>query len=87
MDKKRIYFNQSPEPTLGVEAELLTVSKDAYNLCPGAPAILDTFADDIHHVKEEQLECIVEVNTSICNDITDIVKYSINELKRGINTE
>ena len=71
LDKERIYFNQSPKPTLGVEAELYTVSKDTYNLCPGAPVILDTFSDDIH-VKEELLECIVEVNTGICNDVTEV---------------
>ena len=71
MNKNRIYFNQSPKPTLGVEAELYTVSKDTFNLCSGAPAILDTFADDIH-VKEELLECIVEVNTGICNDVAEV---------------
>ena len=71
MNKNRIYFSQSPKPTLGVEAELYTVSKDTLNLCSGAPAILDTFADDIH-IKEELLECIVEVNTGICNDVTEV---------------
>ena len=71
MNKNRIYFSQSPKPTLGVEAELYTVSKDTFNLCPGAPAILDTFADDIH-VKEELFECIVEANTGICNNVADV---------------
>ena len=71
MNKNRIYFSQSPKPTLGVEAELYTVSKDTFNLCSGAPTILDTFADDIH-VKEELLECILEVNTGICNDVAEV---------------
>ena len=71
MNKNRIYFSQSPKPTLGVEAELYTVSKDTFNLYPGAPIILDTFADNIH-VKEELFECIVEVNTGICNDVAEV---------------
>ena len=71
MNKDRIYFNQSPKPTLGVEAELYTVSKDTFNLCSGAPKILDYFKDDIN-VKEELLECIVEVNTSICDNVDEV---------------
>ena len=71
MTKDRIYFNQSPQPTIGVEAELFTVSKNNFNLYPGAPAILNKFEDDIH-VKEELLECIVGVNTGICQDVADV---------------
>ena len=33
MNKGRIYFNQSPKPTIGVEAELFTINKDTYELC------------------------------------------------------
>ena len=61
--------------------ELYTVSKDTFNLCPGAPAILDTFADDIH-VKEELLECIVEVNTGICNDVGEIRSDLANTISK-----
>ena len=83
MNKNRIYSSQSPKPTLGVEAELYTVSKDTFNLCSCTPAILDIFAADIH-VKEELLECIVEVNTGICNDVTQLPildSWIINENK------
>ena len=52
MNKDRIYFNSSPKPTLGVEAELYTVSKDTFNLCQGAPEILNCFKND-KKVKEE----------------------------------
>ena len=83
MNKNRIYFSQSPKPTLGVEAELYTVSKDTFNLCSGAPAILDTFADDIH-VKEELLECIVEVNTGICNDVAEVRSDLANTIDKLI---
>ena len=68
MEKDALYFNYSPKPTIGIEAELFTVSKNDLNLCPGAPSILDSFKDDIQ-VKEELLECIVEINTGICENV------------------
>ena len=71
MNQDRIYFNHSSQPTIGVEAELYTVSMDNYNLCSGAPKILEFFRDDIH-VKEELLECIIEINTGICNTVADV---------------
>ena len=71
MTNNNLYFNYSTKPTIGVEAELYTVSKEDYNLCSGAPAILNSFKEDIH-VKEELLECIVEINTGICNNIAEI---------------
>ena len=101
MNKNRIYFNQSPKPTLGVEAELYTVSKDTFNLCPGAPAILDTIDKLIKVAIElgcreelEKLADIAENNQAPYkrqiiqyeknNDLTDIVKDSINGLREGI---
>ena len=44
-NKGGIYFNHSPKPTIGVEVELFIVSKDTYNLCPGAPFILEAFPE------------------------------------------
>ena len=79
MIKDRIYFNSSPKPTLGVEAELYTVSKETFNLCPGAPKILNYFQDDLN-VKEELLECIVEVNTNICNNVNEVRKDLKNKI-------
>ena len=51
MNKGRIYFNQSPKPTIGVEAELFTINTDTYELCPGAPLILKEFPES-SNVKE-----------------------------------
>ena len=79
MNKDRIYFNQSSQTTIGVEAELFTVSKKDFNLYPGAPAILNKFEDDIH-VKEELLECIVEVNTGICQDVAGVRSDPMNKI-------
>ncbi|MBC8310803.1 MAG: glutamate--cysteine ligase [Candidatus Marinimicrobia bacterium] len=71
MNKGRIYFNHSPKPTIGVEAELFTINKDSLDLCPGAPLVLNKFPESAH-IKEELLECIVEVNTDICEDISAV---------------
>ena len=71
MDKEKLYFNSSPNPTIGVESELYTISNDGLDLCPGAPSILNSFLDDIH-VKEELLECIVEINTGICKNVNEV---------------
>ena len=71
MNKGRIYFNQSPKPTIGVEAELFTINKDSYDLCSGAPIVLDAFPDSTY-IKEELLECIIEVNTNICENISEV---------------
>jgi carboxylate-amine ligase len=89
MSKGRIYFNQSPKPTLGVEAELFIISKESYNLCPGAPVILDDFPDS-QNVKEELLESIIEVNTNICNNVADVRKdltYRISEVHQSAEKE
>ena len=85
MNKDRIYFNQSSQTTIGVEAELFTVSKKDFNLYPGAPAILNKFEDDIH-VKEELLECIVEVNTGICDDIRTVRSDLTNKVEEILET-
>ncbi len=79
MNQDRIYFSHSPKPTIGVEAELFTVSKDDYNLCSQAPVLLEYFTEDIH-VKEELLECIVEVNTGICDNVAKVREDLTNKI-------
>ena len=56
MNKGRIYFNQSPKPTIGVEAELFTINKDTYELCPGAPLILKEFPELTSYVGIDYIE-------------------------------
>ena len=79
MSKDRIYFNQFPNPTLGVEAELFTVSKDTFHLCPGAREILHDFRNGVH-VKGDLREYIVEVSTGICNNMIKIRSDLINKI-------
>jgi carboxylate-amine ligase len=71
LSKGRIFFNASPSPTIGVEAELFTISRETYDLVPGAPHVLEAFPES-PHVKEELLDCIVEVNTDICENVSAV---------------
>lgn len=71
MSKGRIFFNASPSPTIGVEAELFTISRENFDLVSGAPLILEKFPES-DHVKEELLDCIVEVNTDICENVSSV---------------
>ena len=82
MTKGRIFFNSSHKPTLGVEAELFTIDNNSYDLCSGAPIILDKFPNS-QNIKEELLQSIVEVNTGICNDVVQVrtdLKQRIREV-------
>ena len=87
MSKGRIYFNHSPKPTIGIEAELFTISKDSLDLCP--------IAEDLGCRKELiQLENIVENNQAPYqrqimqynkdNKILDIILSVINDLEKGM---
>ena len=67
MNRDRIYFSHSPKPTIGVEAELFTINKDSLDHCPGARLVLNEFTGSAH-IKEELLECIIGVNTGICEE-------------------
>tara|TARA_B100000945_G_scaffold308588_1_gene298454 strand:- start:1195 stop:2337 length:1143 start_codon:yes stop_codon:yes gene_type:complete len=87
LKENRIIFNSSPKPTIGVEAELYTISNENYNLFPAAPEILSSFKND-KHITEELLECIVEVNTNICNDVSEVrsdLYEKINKVRAKAN--
>ena len=71
MNRDRIYFSHSPKLTIGVEAEHFTINKDSLDLCPRAPLVLNKFPGSAH-IKEELLECIIGVNTGICEDISAV---------------
>ena len=87
MNKGRIYFNHSPKPTIGVEAELFTISKDSLDICP--------IAEDMGYRKELiQLGDIVENNQAPYqrqfmqynndNELSDIIMSAINDLEKGM---
>jgi len=90
MNKGRIYFNHSPKPTIDVEAELFTISKDSLDRYP--------IAEDLGCRKELiQLEDIVENNQvpyqrqimqyNKDNEFSDIIMSAINDLEKGMVAE
>jgi len=81
MDKERIYFNNSEYPTIGVEVELLIINNKSYELHPGAPVILDIFKDD-EHIKQELLNSIIEINTGICKDTSEVRDDLIRSIRK-----
>ena len=60
MSRGRIFFNSSPNPTIGVEVELQILDKNTLELASGANDILSEFEDSLH-VKEELLDSIIEI--------------------------
>ena len=76
MNKRRIYFNQSPKPTIGVETELCIINKDTYELYSGTPLVLKDFPES-SNIKEELLESIIE-------EYPNIISSVINDLKKGL---
>jgi carboxylate-amine ligase len=83
MPENRIYFHDSPQPTLGVEVELLLVDQQSLALHPGAPLILKEFEND-DHVKQELLNSIVEVITGICQNVAEVREDLKKTIKKVI---
>jgi len=61
-------FTPSPRMTLGVEIELQVLDAASRDLTPGAPRLLERFADD-SHIKAELLQAMLEINTGVCDDV------------------
>jgi len=71
LSDRKIYFNSSDKPTIGVEVELYTISKKTFNLCPCAPILLEKLSNDAY-IKEELIESIIEVNSFVCNNVDEV---------------
>jgi len=87
MNKGRIYFNHSPKPTIGVEAELFTISKDSLDLCPiaedlGCRKELIQLGDIVENNQAPYQRQIMQYNKD--NKILDIILSVINDLEKGM---
>jgi carboxylate-amine ligase len=82
MGSKKILFNGSPTPTIGVEVELQILDNETFELASGAQNILSEFKDCIH-VKEELLDSIIEINTGICNNIDEVISDLTDYIQRA----
>ena len=72
MSRCKIFFNSSPKPTIGVEVELQVLDNETFELASGAGDILSEFQDNLH-VKEELLDSIIEINTGVCKNVSEVI--------------
>jgi len=88
MNKGRIYFIHSPKPTIGVETELFTISKDSLDLFPGAEDLgcrkeLIQLGDIVENYQTPSYQRqIMQYNKD--NKILDIIMSAINDLEKGM---
>lgn len=87
MNKGRIYFNHSPNPTIGVEAELFTISKDSLDLYPitedlGCRKELIQLGDIVENNQAPYQRQIMQYNKD--NEFSDIILSAINDLEKGM---
>ncbi len=77
----KIKFQKSRPFSLGVELEFQIVDKESFNLVPRAPEILKHFVDTHEGlVASEFLQCIIEVQTSVCDSIDHVEE----DLRRSV---
>ncbi len=68
----RVEFNNSSAPTLGVEVELALVDARTMALSSANAAILSRVPEQFANaIKPELMQCYVEVNTDVCNNVAE----------------
>lgn len=66
-------FRGSPQPTLGVELELQLLDRDSLALAGASELILDDLPAEYRDwAKPEFHDCCIEINTSVCNDVSQV---------------
>ncbi len=54
-----------------MEVELQILDNESFELASGAGDILSEFQDSLH-VKEELLDSIIEINTGVCKNVSEV---------------
>ena len=66
-------FVSNPRPTLGVEIELNLVDSHTMALRSGATQILAEVPAELKNsIKPELLQCYIELNTKVCQDVAEV---------------
>lgn len=76
-----LIYNGSPEPTLGVECELLLVDPKTWQCVNRVPELL-AIIGDVEWAKPELLQCIVEVITTPCRTVADVKKELVEKFRK-----
>ncbi len=72
---EEITFNRSPSPTIGVELEIQILDRKTLGLKPLAPEILSEVPPALkERIKPEFIRSMVEINTAICSDVSEVEK-------------
>ena len=68
----KISFQPNPSPTLGVEIELALVDAETMALTDASQAVLARVPENLRDcVKPELMQCYLELNTGICNTVSE----------------
>jgi glutamate---cysteine ligase / carboxylate-amine ligase len=66
-------FVSNPRPTLGVEVELNLVDSHTMALRSSATQLLSEVPAELKHsIKPELLQCYIELNTKVCQDVAEV---------------
>lgn len=66
-----IIFNSSKRNTVGVELELQIIDTETRALTSGSVEMIQK-AGDSKHIKQELFQSIIEINTDVCHNITEL---------------
>ncbi|MCA9074594.1 MAG: YbdK family carboxylate-amine ligase [Planctomycetaceae bacterium] len=76
-------FTRNDKPTLGVEVELQLVNAQTFELSPSIEAVLKTMPEDLNScVKPELMQSYLEINTGICETVSDVREDLTGSLER-----
>ena len=68
----KLSFNSNDRPTLGVELELALVDDQSMELTSAIEDVLAALGDKAGSAfKPELMQCVIEINTGICNTVAD----------------
>ncbi len=67
-----IPFTSNPSPTMGIELELTLVDEKSMAMSSSIQRVRDHLPDDMREkVKPELMQCCLEINTDVCDTISD----------------
>ena len=67
----KLQFTSNENHTIGVELELAIVDDDNFQLVSGSNELLGSMSpDSLHCIKHELMQCVVEVITGVCDDVS-----------------
>jgi carboxylate-amine ligase len=83
---QELAFRPSPEPTLGIELELMIVDRESGDLSPTAPALLKACAEEsLTNVSAELMQSMIEVRTDVCSRVEEARSQLLAALPRVRN--